>query len=317
MDLDLRLVRYAVVLSRELHFGRAAAALNITQQTLSSQIAGLEQRLGTSLFMRDRRHVAVTDAGRVFVDGGERLLVQAADIIAATTKAPQPVKLDVITEGLISGVLAAELRRRLSDQVFEVVQGQGLTAALPSLVAGEIDLAIGNVRELTRRLPSGLRHAPICLQQVGLLLPATHPLAALDEIPIEELAHYPLLVHTAAEAPEWLRWNEDLIDRFNLTVGHRLHGHGRGAVGAAVQAYDEPTMAPVDVIAPEGTVVRAVVEPIPVAEFSLVWRTAAEGAPRVLRVLQEAMAIVGERGWLRVPDRAWWMPEEASLREPL
>lgn len=312
MDLDLRLVRYAVVLARELHFGHAAAALNITQQTLSSQIAALEQRLGAPLFERDRRRVELTPAGHVFVDGGARLLAEAADLAAATINTPRPIRVDVITEGLVSGVLAAELRKRLTDQEFEIVQGHGLTAALPALVAGEIDFALGNVRELVGDLPVQLRHMPVCWQQLGLLVPSGHPLAELDEVSMAELAHYPLLVHTATEAPEWLRWNEVLVERFGLTVGHRLRGHGRGAVGAAVDAYAEPAIAPLDVTVPTGAVMRPVVDPVPVAEFSVVWRTAAEAAPRIVRVLEEVVSIVADRGWMRVPDRAWWMPDASG-----
>ena len=60
MDLDMRLVRYFVAVADELHFGRAAAKLYISQPALSRQIRKLESDIGTQLLVRDSRHVALT-----------------------------------------------------------------------------------------------------------------------------------------------------------------------------------------------------------------------------------------------------------------
>jgi DNA-binding transcriptional LysR family regulator len=77
MDLDLRLVRYFVTVADELHFGRAAATLYISQPALSKQIRKLEEQLGTSLLIRDSRHVELTTRGQRFLDEARQLLAIA------------------------------------------------------------------------------------------------------------------------------------------------------------------------------------------------------------------------------------------------
>src|SRR4051812_28696389 len=77
MDLDLRLVRYFVAVADELHFGRAATKLYISQPALSKQIRKLENQLGATLLVRDSRHVELTIRGERFLDDARQLLAIA------------------------------------------------------------------------------------------------------------------------------------------------------------------------------------------------------------------------------------------------
>jgi DNA-binding transcriptional LysR family regulator len=71
---EIRLLRYVLAVAEELHFSRAAHRERVAQPSLSKQIHDLEERLGTPLFFRTHRHVAVTDAGRVFIKEAKKAL---------------------------------------------------------------------------------------------------------------------------------------------------------------------------------------------------------------------------------------------------
>jgi|SRR5581483_6012697 len=71
---ELRLLRYAVAISEELHFGRAAQRLHVSQPSLSKQILQLEEYLGFKLFIRTKRSVELTPAGRTFVAEAKKAL---------------------------------------------------------------------------------------------------------------------------------------------------------------------------------------------------------------------------------------------------
>jgi len=84
---ELRLLRYFVAVAEELHFGRAAARLHISQPSLSVQIRKLEHQLGARLLERTSRQVMMTEAGHVLLDEAQRLLTSAERLAAATRQA--------------------------------------------------------------------------------------------------------------------------------------------------------------------------------------------------------------------------------------
>src|SRR4029453_1199656 len=86
-DVHVRDLRYFVTVAEELHFTRAAERLYVSQPALSKQVRALERQLGVELFRRDRRDVALTEAGAALLPHARRVLGAWAEGAAAVEAA--------------------------------------------------------------------------------------------------------------------------------------------------------------------------------------------------------------------------------------
>lgn len=167
MDLDIRLVRYFVTVADELHFGRAAAKLYISQPALSRQIRKLESELGATLLARDSRHVALTVRGERFLDDARQLLA-IAERMRRTSEA-NTVRIAHIFE-LDTSRQAADAFSAVSRDVRLVERQLDSIRQLDALLSEQLDVAILRVtpRMLAER-PSGWERRLLRLEPMLLV----------------------------------------------------------------------------------------------------------------------------------------------------
>jgi len=214
---ELRQLRYFVGVAEELHFGRAAERLYISTPTLSQQIKQLEREVGTSLLTRHSRGVELTPAGRVFL-ARARETIQAAGLALKDTRRAAGLDEPVLRLGLLNGVpgrLPAALEQLATERFPNstvTLEAGTTTDQLRMLGADEIDL--GLVRTPVT-LPPAMTSEQLADEELGVLLTATHPLAAEPELTVEDLTGLELIWIPRAAAPEFY---DDTIRRLGSGV---------------------------------------------------------------------------------------------------
>ncbi|TCC25016.1 LysR family transcriptional regulator [Kribbella speibonae] len=205
--MELRTLRYFVAVAEELHFGRAAARLHMSQPPLSRAIQQLEADLGTPLFRRSSGGVSLTAAGSALLKEARALLEQTEQVRARVAAAAGTATLTV---GILSDSqdpdisrLAAAYRRR-HPNVDVRIREADLTDPTCGLRAGLVDVALtrGPFDETGLRV-HGLRSDP-----VGAVLRADDPLAGRDELKLADLADRRWFQFPAGTDPHWQSyWN--------------------------------------------------------------------------------------------------------------
>jgi DNA-binding transcriptional LysR family regulator len=196
--LNLVHVRSFVALAEELHFGRAARRLNMTQPPLSRQIQLLEEEIRVRLVDRTSHSVALTPAGRTFVPEARALLAAAEQAAQATRRAAQTGGGGSLTIGFFGAVANGFLPRLVAHARVEI-PGTALVlkemmspAQFEALALGRLDLG------LVRNVPKNFDGHSRCVlrEPLVLALPHGHPLAARRRTTLVDLEAQPFIMYS-------------------------------------------------------------------------------------------------------------------------
>ncbi|WP_049561470.1 LysR family transcriptional regulator [Nonomuraea sp. SBT364] len=256
--LTLDQIRAFVAVAEELHFGRAAERLRMTQPPLSRHIQKLERTIGVTLFERDNRRVILTNAGRAFLEDARHMLTLAetsgdrARRIAGG--AAGTVRLGFTAVSAIS--LLGTLLRRLAEELpeIDVLLHERVTAGQVSGIArGELDLGLARPTSDIATLDSRVVfREPLCA-----VVPAGHHLAGADRplVP-DDFAGLSMISYNPVQS----RYFHELTVRFLTNVHARIEQHVHQVLTAVllVAAGRGVALAPASVrsLGVEGVVVR-------------------------------------------------------------
>jgi DNA-binding transcriptional LysR family regulator len=200
--MKLHFLRYFTVLAEELHFGRAAVRLSITQPPLSSAIKALEEELQVQLLVRNSKRVELTPAGAAYLPEARQILERigrAGGIAQAAAKGSQGrVDMGMASSLVYRGVpLIVQQFERAHPGVELVIGEQSTAEQLDALLRGQLHVAFVNAAVV----PTPLKSLPLRDDEFVLCLPQTHPAAGLIEIDLRTLAHERFVMFARDIAP--------------------------------------------------------------------------------------------------------------------
>lgn len=212
--LDTRTLRHFVAVAQELHFGRAARRLNISQPPLSISIRQLEGRLGVQLFARTQRVVELTVAGQVLLQKALPLLQQLEEAATAAQAAAKghrgQIRVGYTAASayeVIPLVMAAYQARFPGVEL--LLQEMVSTEQVTALRQQQLDLGV--LRPIPMRAP--LRSMCLLRESLVVALPRSHPLASADTVSLHELDKLPFIGFNPNDAPYFNGMVEEVLHR--------------------------------------------------------------------------------------------------------
>ena len=240
---DLNQLRCFVTVAEELHFGRAAARLNMTQPPLSRQIQVLEHIIDAPLLERTSRSVRLTPAGRSFLPEARRILklAESASQVARRIAMGKTGSLKIgytaaAAYGFLPELIAA-CRARLPEVDFslkEMVSGDQLEA----LASGQIDA--GLLRPPVARPEFASRR--VLAEPLLAAIPRKHPLATRENLTIKDFDGQPFVMYSPYESRYFhdllvaLFTQADMLPRYVQHVGqiHSILAMVRAGLGVSI-----------------------------------------------------------------------------------
>jgi DNA-binding transcriptional LysR family regulator len=202
--MEFRRLRYFAAVAEDLHYTRASGRLRVAQPHLSQEIRKLEREIGVALFVRTKRSVALTPAGRVFLERTRAILAASADAVTAAQRASRgetgKLRVGFVSAAAYSAIphAIAQFRRTHPDvelALSELNSDEGIDAVR----RGQLDLCLVHP---PRNIEASLNAETIWGEPLVVALPSSHALADMPRINLARL-----------KDEAWVMWHREIASR--------------------------------------------------------------------------------------------------------
>ena len=280
---ELRHLRYFVAVAEELHFGRAAARLNIVQPALTAQIKALEAILGVELLARSKRHVELTEAGREFLKESHSAIAQIEAAVDTAVDigrgAAGSIRIGYGANAAITGMISTSIRRFKAEW-------PGVALSLKEMPSSSVqDALIAGAMDIGYAVATDVRIKGVNSKRIGqwpwmLALADDHSLSGHDAISVAQILTESFAVYAEADGrsttvgvmssiPDMAPGHIHRTSHVTGLMAYVASGLGISFVPASMSIMNFP-----------GVVFRPLAEALPPMEMYILWRSDASPAAR-------------------------------------
>lgn len=269
--MELRHIRYFLVLAEELNFSRAAERLHIAQPPLSRQIAELEEELEVRLFYRTKRHVELTQAGKVFLKKANQILdqVDQACISTRLSSLGKEGELRIGFTGTVQDLIPGLRQyRELYPQVGIILHQMNSTAQIEALQDHKIDVGLIAIPLHSNKIEV----RPMKETHFMAALPEKHPLAIKSPLYLSDMADETFIITPKSAGALYYEMVMGVFQNADFTPNIAVQASDLQTVLALVAGGMGVALTPTSTNPYSGVVKRKVEDMDLTIQVSLAWR---------------------------------------------
>lgn len=269
--MELRHIRYFLVLAEELNFSRAAERLHIAQPSLSRQIQELETEIGAPLFYRTKRQVKLTNAGKTFWQKSNEIidLVEQARITARLSSTGTDGDLRIGFTGTVQDLIPPlKAYREKFPNVRITLKQMSNAEQIDALHEHKIDLALISIPVKN----DNIAMHPIKKMNFVAALPKKHPLAHKSSLSIADFADETLIMTPKSAGPQYYETMMEIFRKAGVALKQTIQAHDLQTVLVLVSADMGVALTPSPISALNGVVHRTIVDIDLSITGSMAWR---------------------------------------------
>lgn len=269
--MELRHIRYFVVLAEELNFSRAAEKLHISQPPLSRQIQELEEEIGTRLFTRTNRQVELTHAGKLFLNKAYQILDQVEQACISTRLSSTGREGDFrigFSSTVQDLIPSLQKYREQFPKVGIILHQMASNEQIEALNEKKIDVGLVTIPVNHTKMEV----LPFKKVEFMVALPEKHPLVMKPSVYIRDLANETFIITPKSAGPLYYDMFMNAFENANFTPNITIQANNLQIVMALVAGGMGITLTPSPIHDANGIIKRKVEDIDLAIQSYIVWR---------------------------------------------